>query len=407
MPNNSGAGRLLGIDALRGAAALSVVLYHAVGQNNDGSGLFARYVAEPIAFVASQGYTGVFLFFVISGFCIHLTQAKAWAADRNAPRVEFFPFWRRRVRRLYPPYLVALVLYLLVARVTGHLPVTKFLAWDVAAHLLMLHNFDARTCYSINSVFWTLAIEEQLYLAYFLLLFLRRRFGWAKTLACCFAARVACFVLLTALRGKFGVDVPVPEAALTHWFTWALGALAVESAFGLVRLPRWMKSLRACALALVAAALLARVLPVIESHRVAHDAGWLLLHPLWGLGFFCLLNRMVETERRWRTRDTAPVWIARLAAVGLISYSLYLMHPLVLLETWKFEAMPMPATLVRLLVMTPLCLVFSWLFFRLFERPFLTRARKAAPLTGDPRAARASSNAQSSPVDRIAAEIIV
>ncbi len=38
-------------------------------------------------------------------------------------------------------------------------------------HLLMLHNLDPNTCYTINGVFWTLAIEEQLYLAYFLLLF--------------------------------------------------------------------------------------------------------------------------------------------------------------------------------------------------------------------------------------------
>ena len=52
-------------------------------------------------------------------------------------------------------------------------------------HLLMLHNLDPHTCYTINGVFWTLAIEEQLYLAYFLLLFLRVRFGWGVTIAVC------------------------------------------------------------------------------------------------------------------------------------------------------------------------------------------------------------------------------
>jgi peptidoglycan/LPS O-acetylase OafA/YrhL len=57
---------------------------------------------------------------------------------------------------------------------------------------------------------------------------------------------------------------------------------------------------------------------------------------------------------------------------------LYLTHQLVLLETWKFESIPMPATLVALIVMVPLCLVFAWLFFRLFERPFLVRSRDSA-----------------------------
>ncbi|MDT7543630.1 MAG: hypothetical protein QOE33_3534 [Acidobacteriota bacterium] len=377
-PKKSGATRLRSIDALRGAAALAVVLYHAASNPRASSGLFARFVTEPTAFITSYGYAGVFLFFVISGFCIHLTQAKASATGRTGQRVEFFSFWRRRVRRLYPPYLVALMFYLVVARATGHLPLTQFFAWDFAAHLLMLHNFDTRTCYSINSVFWTLAIEEQLYLAYFLLLFLRRRFDWPKTLAVCLAARVVCFALLTVLRKTFGIDVPIPEAALSHWFTWALGALAVESAFGIVELPRWTRSLRVGALALCAAAALARVLPLVESHVVVHDAGWLLLHPLWGVGFFCLLNRAVEAERGWRAKGTTPAWIARLSAVGLISYSLYLTHQLVLLETWKFESLPIHATLVALLVMTPLCLIFAWLFFRLFERPFLARARDGA-----------------------------
>jgi peptidoglycan/LPS O-acetylase OafA/YrhL len=66
-------------------------------------------------------------------------------------------------------------------------------------HLLMLHNLDPKTCYSINGVFWTLAIEEQLYLAYFLLLFLRRRWGWSLALTMCLLARLGWMVLVTCL----------------------------------------------------------------------------------------------------------------------------------------------------------------------------------------------------------------
>ena len=90
-------------------------------------------------------------------------------------------------------------------------------------HVLMLHNLDPQTCYSINGVFWTLAIEEQLYLAYFLLLFLRTRWGWGPTLLICALARVGWFFFGHLVWLKTGVGIPVPEAAASHWFTWALG----------------------------------------------------------------------------------------------------------------------------------------------------------------------------------------
>jgi peptidoglycan/LPS O-acetylase OafA/YrhL len=378
LDKSSGSTRLRGIDALRGAAALAVVLYHAIGQTQPpGSHWLARLFVQPAREAVAYGYTGVFLFFVISGFCIHLNQAKARAEGR-APRIEFFSFWRRRVRRLYPPYLVALAIYLVVAYATGYLPLDKFFVWNLASHVLMIHNFDPRTCYSINSVFWTLAIEEQLYLAYFLLLFLRRRFEWKTTLAICFAARIVCFAVLTLLRRAAGIEIQIPEAALSHWFTWALGALAVEHAFGLVRLPRWTRDLRVGAILLLAAATLTRVLPVYESYTVPHDAGWLLLHPLWGLGFFVVVNCAVEAERSWRASRKLPRAVAVLSSVGIFSYSLYLTHQLVLLEAWRFEHLPVHAMIVALLLMTPLCIGFAWLFFQLFERPFLARAASVA-----------------------------
>jgi peptidoglycan/LPS O-acetylase OafA/YrhL len=68
--------RLRGIDALRGAAALGVVFYHAVAQGDQFlPNNFFRYPIRVVQFATSFGYIGVFLFFVISGFCIHLQWA--------------------------------------------------------------------------------------------------------------------------------------------------------------------------------------------------------------------------------------------------------------------------------------------------------------------------------------------
>ena len=95
----------------------------------------------------------------------------------NPQPIRFGSFWKRRIRRLYPPYLIALVLFLAMAAITVGIDVTHFFVYDVVMHLLMLHNLDPHTCYSINGVFWTLAIEEQLYLAYFLMLYFEETVG--------------------------------------------------------------------------------------------------------------------------------------------------------------------------------------------------------------------------------------
>src|SRR5216110_572605 len=212
-------GRLAGIDALRGIAALGVVVYHAVWQA--GNTVPRNLFKWPVVFihsVSSFGYVGVFLFFVISGFCIHLQWARARAAGQRQ-EIQFVSFWKRRIRRLYPPYLIAFALFLGMSALTTGINVTHFLVYDVVMHLLMLHNLDPHTCYSINGVFWTLAIEEQLYLAYFLLLFLRTRWGWGPTLIICALARVGLFLFSHLVWLSTGIGVPVPEAAASHWFT--------------------------------------------------------------------------------------------------------------------------------------------------------------------------------------------
>src|SRR5215510_2577099 len=234
--------RLRGIDALRGAAALGVVLYHAVDQSPKAlPHNLLQYPVRAIQLASSFGYIGVFLFFVISGFCIHLQWARSRAAGID-PEIRFTSFWKRRIRRLYPPYLIALLLFLLLAAATLGVSLTRFFFYDLGMHLLMVHNLDARTAYTINGVFWTLAIEEQLYLAYFLLLFIRMRWGWGVTLAVCLLARLGWMVLSHLVWLKTGIGVPVPEAAASHWFTWALGAIGVEAWLGLIKLPGWCRS---------------------------------------------------------------------------------------------------------------------------------------------------------------------
>ena len=365
---------MLTLDAMRGGAALAVVTYHALGvaRQTALSG-WEAWLPQITGYIVHFAFAGIYLFFVISGFCIHLFWAKARAAGVHEPTINFFTFWKRRVRRLYPPYFAALALYLCYLAYKTPVHVTGSYLWDVLLHIFMLHNLDLRTTYTINGAFWTLAIEEQLYLAYFLLLFLRIRLGWTRTLLICFSARIVWLILGRALSASLGIQIPVTEAAATNWFIWALGALSVEAALGLIKLPAWCYRISMAGVALGCAMGLAQLLPLVDQQSWVHDIGWLIMHPAWGVGFFFLVNYAVAAEQRWRAKSApVPRLIPALASVGLISYSLYLTHSFVLMHWYWFGFTRLHILTISLLIMTPLSVAFAWVFFRVFERPFMT-----------------------------------
>ncbi|HEY8226656.1 MAG TPA: acyltransferase [Pyrinomonadaceae bacterium] len=366
--------RLRSIDALRGIAAMGVVLYHAVEQGGrilpDN---LLRYPVKLIQLVSSFGYIGVFLFFVISGFCIHLQWARAQATGQQTI-VPFGAFWKRRIHRLYPPYIIALALYLLLTAWTSSINISHFFIYDVVMHFLMLHNLDPHTCYSINGVFWTLAIEEQLYLAYFLLLFIRRRWGWTTTLGVCLLARLGWMIFSHVVWRKTGVGIPVPEAAASHWFTWALGAIGVEAMFGVIRLPNWLKNLWLAALLVVGASAISHFLPWIPKDTALHNVSWFLIHPMWGVGFLIVVNRAVIAEKSWIRNMKLPSLVTLFGTLGVFSYSIYLTHELVIMQSWQFIKPWLPLLANTFVVVIPATILFAWVFFWFCEKPYMRKA---------------------------------
>ncbi len=375
VPSNSI--RLRGLDALRGIACLAIVLYHATDRQAVPTNLF-QYPVRVVHFAISQTYISVFLFFVISGFCIHLQWARSRARGEE-PKIPFGAFWKRRIRRLYPPYAIALALYLLLTAFTVGLVVTRFVVYDVVMHLLMLHNLDSHTAYSINGVFWTLAIEEQLYLAYFLLLFIRVRWGWTVTLIVCLLARGGWMFFSHLVWLKTGFGLPVPEAAASHWFTWALGALAVEAVYGIVKLPRWTRDLRVATVVIMIASIISAYLPSISKDTPLHDVSWFLIHPLWGTGFFVVVNRLVIAEQGWMRQLRLPSLISIFATLGLFSYSMYLTHELTIMQSWRWSNPGHLQVVNVFIAIVPATIFFAWVFFWFFEKPFMTR--RAAGVT--------------------------
>src|SRR5579872_2176288 len=116
-------GRLISIDALRGMAAIAVMLFHTsyfMTAVYPHEGAWSEKLEWLLLFLNGHGRTGVWLFFVISGFCIHLKWARGHAKGDDTPPA-FLEFWKRRLWRLYPAYAAAMVLSIVLFYLSGEL----------------------------------------------------------------------------------------------------------------------------------------------------------------------------------------------------------------------------------------------------------------------------------------------
>ena len=163
------------IDPLRGIAAVAVVVTHAST---------AWRVADPTSpFRATLfwlGAWGVTLFFVLSGFCIHLPNARKFQNDPKH-EIDWQRFAYRRARRLLPTHYAALILSAFLALFIQTDLLTPATPGSFVAHLFMVHVWYAPYFYSINAVFWSIAVECHFYACYPVYLVLRKRFGAGVT----------------------------------------------------------------------------------------------------------------------------------------------------------------------------------------------------------------------------------
>jgi peptidoglycan/LPS O-acetylase OafA/YrhL len=79
--------------------------------------------------------------------------------------------------------------------------------------------------------------------------------------------------------------------------------------------------------------------------------------------------------------------VAGAAFVGVFSYSLYLTHELVIMQSWWFTSRALPPVLNTLLIVVPATVLFAWVFYRYCERPYMRKAAtvaKPVPQTLEP-----------------------
>ncbi|MGH9931391.1 MAG: hypothetical protein ACREA9_19465, partial [Pyrinomonadaceae bacterium] len=152
-------------------------------------------------------------------------------------------------------------------------------------------------------------------------------------------------------------------------------------------LAKWCRNMWLAVAAILVASATSMILPTTQKDTLPHTVAWLLMHPVWGFGFFVLVNRAVQAEQLWASKrrqrsETAFKFsiggmVARLVAaaafVGVFSYSLYLTHELVIMQSWWLITWRLPPILNTVLIVVPATVAFAWLFYLFCEKPYMRR----------------------------------
>jgi peptidoglycan/LPS O-acetylase OafA/YrhL len=367
------------IDYARGVAIIAVLLCHTAGCGynydfNQWDGWFRKFFEAPLStwliFPATCGYSGVALFFVISGFCIHLNfqqQRPGWGT-----------FFLRRFFRIYPAYVAALIFFVLLNSTDDgdYLGLFKSGAGrqQFFSHFFLAHNFSPATFKTINGSFWSLAIEAQLYLLYPLFQALVSKLGWRRCLG----------LLLIVELGVQGGDEILNHGAvgegiwgriadvaamspLGYWFSWGLGAFLAEAFLKKQALP-FSKISPLWWITLAGSTYLVR--PLVPFSFTAS-----------AIASAVLLDRFLTG--RWPAAKIQGAPFTMLKNMGVWSYSIYLLHqPLLFVYLYGIEwfvpvpqSAPLPELLLTFLAWLPIIPV-AVLWYHCVELPGIAAGKR-------------------------------
>lgn len=303
--------RIAFLDALRGFAAVAVMLHHygeRVGWHNIGN-------------------MGVPIFFTLSGFVIAMSVGSR--PDRSLSFLGRFAL--KRSIRLDPPYWLSIVGVLIIGYAVNRESASIS---QVAAHLLYMQQLLSYE--HIQVIYWTLCYEIQFYLALILLLWLARGyFGLALlgTLALSLADR--------------HLGVTDDAVMVRHWFCFAAGAIVYYAS-------SWRLPQRYFLAALV----------LVTGYGFGAPDGYAITAGLTALSIYAVIALKAESLGSW----------APLQFLGRISYSLYLTHLIGGWVVLSMALKVMPGWLAVLLA-SAVAIGSAWIFHRLVEAPAIRWSR--------------------------------
>ncbi|HZE98399.1 MAG TPA: acyltransferase [Planctomycetota bacterium] len=365
-----------GLDGIRGLAVLFVLLFHTTHMGHESA------VSEFLWRITRGMNGGVDVFFVLSGFLI-----TGILYDAKGSTNYFSGFYARRTLRIFPLYYLVVASCFILPKVLPNLTANYLhpLPYGGANYWLYLSNVWKTGSHAVLGVTWSLAVEEQFYLVWPLIVFSLSR---ESLMRLCPAA----WVLALSYRvARVYFHAPVPDTApVTYIDLLCMGgwiALRLRSSEPL-DCSRWAVR---CATAGIA----------LEALVVAVEKGfWGRLHETLGITAIGLMScaAILSVVNSGSPSPVAKAFAwAPFQTLGKYSYAIYLIHsPLdaVLRRTVfrageRFETLSNHQILAQLLywgLVGSLSLGLGWVSWNLYEKHFLNLKRlfpvrrKSAPL---------------------------
>jgi peptidoglycan/LPS O-acetylase OafA/YrhL len=350
------------VDGIRFIAIASVFLFHVTRLLYDDYAVnrsvpFGEAEATDLGMrLLREGRFGVMVFFALSGFILALPFASARLGAGRPVRLR--AYFLRRVTRIEPPYLVALVLVTVLALTTDGWGPSTGVAARSAAGAWYGHTIVYGVPNLLNPPFWTLEIEVQFYVLMPLLAVVCFRGDRARRRRVAIAAAaVALTVLQVSIGARLGPGHPL--GILPNYLQWFLMGFLVADAF----VVDWRGAPRTSfAWDLVSVVgWPAFFLLAANDDAVTYVAlPWVLL-PLFVAVF----------RGRWTSRALGNRWIT---TVGGMTYSIYLVHtPVIELlgrrTSGIFDTYSTGTVLAQAALLTPAVLTAGLAFFLAIERP--------------------------------------
>lgn len=349
--------RLDYLDGIRALAALYVVAHHTWITT------WPQYPANTGPWAVGwlvYGHIAVSVFIVVSGFSLSIAPARrGWHLTGGTQT-----FLRRRAWRILPTYWAALALSCVVyGLVTRDVTAEYVDLRAIVVHGLLLQ--DVVDSAKPNGAFWSIAVEWQIYFVFPLLLLIRRQYG---------ARAVVAAAGMTVVGAYLAASTWTPLAPLLHLtpqflllFAFGLAAATVVQADD-----EWPAD-RALGWLTVVGAILFVGLCIVEGPAwVDREYFWVDL--LVGATAASLIG-WLATDRPRRLAAVLGGWPLR--NLGLFSYTIYCIHLPVLWLVWHFGVSRIEADATTKFVLLtavgmPTVVAASWMFSRVFEKPFLT-----------------------------------
>ncbi len=316
-------------------AAFAVLIQHACEKVFPS---FAYFTTNYFQF----GVFGVTLFFLCSGFVIPVSLEKTHSLKE---------FWINRIFRLYPLYLVSMIVTLiLVVSAKGQLPSFT----DLLANLTMLQKFLGRP--SILHLYWTLSLE----MAFYIMVSLVFLAGWLKKSV----ALAVISLVITVIIGVIGTQ-------FFHLFSngWGTAFYFATMFMGFLYYRRYQGKVSTATFVSVVISALAVLLLVTYFNLYHKDRpeafGTLSFLPVTtAIAGAYLVFSLSFALRRIQ-------YPAFLLTLGIISYSLYLVQATV------FSVIPaVHQPWLTVIIWLAAIILLSFLTYRLVEKPFMSIGKK-------------------------------